>query len=328
MVSLFEIRILIIYISNLTYNKLVYMYDSSLTLSREGIIIKIDADANDALFEPGIDYVHKNFTSLFSSFQYEMLRLFLERAFDTEKLQCIEFFQDNSFYQLKCIVSQPGEAICIITNNTKQGNILKDLGNHNLKTIFDNYSDWVWSFDTNFTLVTANKGYLEVRKRVNKNNINIGDNIFKNASEQAYKKWMPIYERALKGETINFEEKRDIEGREYYVEIYLSPVFNAKSEIIGCLGLTRDITERKLSQQAIASYAEKLEEFAIKTSHELRRPIANIIGMVNLLTNKDLQGVEMDKTIDYLSTSINELDAIVISMIALLEQNKNKIDAG
>ena len=36
----------------------------------------------------------------------------------------------------------------------------------------------------------------------------------------------------------------------------------------------------------------------------------------------------MDKTIDYLSTSINELDAIVISMIALLEQNKNKIDAG
>jgi PAS domain S-box-containing protein len=300
------------------------MYDSSLTLSKKGIIVKIDVDVNDTLFEPGVDYLHKNFTVLFNSFQHEMLRLFLEKVFETEKLQCIEFFQGNSFYQLKCIVSQQDEAICIITNNTKQGNILKDLGNHNLKTIFDNYSDWVWSFDTNFTLVTANKGYLEVRKRINKNSINIGDNIFKNAGEQAYKKWMPVYERALKGEIINFEEKRDIEGKEYYVEIYLSPVYNGNSEIIGCLGLTRDITERKLSQQAIASYAEKLEEFAIKTSHELRRPIANIMGMMNLLMNKDLQGVEMDKTIDYLSTSINDLDAIVISMIELMEQHKIK----
>ena len=300
------------------------MYDSSLTLSKEGAIIKIDADVNDVLFHPGVNYLQKKFTELFNSFQHEMLRLFLEKAFDTGKLQCIGFFQGNNFYQLKCIVSQPGQAICIITNNTKQGNVLKDLRNHNLKTIFDNYSDWVWSFDTNFTLVTANKGYLEMRSHVNKNAINIGDNIFKNAGEQAYKKWMPIYERALKGETINFEEKREIDGREYYVEIYLSPVYNGSHEIIGCLGLTRDITERKLSEQAIASYAGKLEEFAIKTSHELRRPIANIIGMTNLLTNKDLHGPEMDKVVNYLSTSINDLDTIVISMIELMEQQKIK----
>ena len=302
------------------------MYDSSLTLSREGTIIKIDAEVNDVLFEPGIDYLHKKFTVLFNSFQHEMLELFLEKVFTTEKLQCIEFFQGNNFYQLKCIVSQPGQAICIITNNTKQGNVLKDLENHNLKTIFDSYSGWVWSFDTNFTLITANKGYLEVRKQVNKNPINIGDNIFKNAGEQAYKKWMPIYERALKGETIYFEEKRDIDGREYYVEIYLSPVYNNNQEIIGCLGLTRDITERKLSQQAIANYAGKLEEFAIKTSHELRRPIANIMGMMDLLINKDLQGPEMDKVVNYLSTSINDLDTVVISMIELMEQHKIHAD--
>ena len=42
------------------------MYDSSLTLSREGTIIKIDAEVNDALFEPGIDYLHKKFTVLFN----------------------------------------------------------------------------------------------------------------------------------------------------------------------------------------------------------------------------------------------------------------------
>jgi len=301
------------------------MYNSTLTLSQTGTILKMDADYKDTLFKTGVEYVNHNFTSLFYPSQKQMLDDFLDEVFATGKLQFKEFFYSNSIYQLRCTLIQPDQALCFITND-KPSTVLRDMDEHNLRAIVDSYVDWVWSFDRNFTLVTANKSYLEFRQKLNHKPIEIGDKIYKNADEAAYKKWMPIYEQSLNGETINFEEKRSLNGEDYYVEIYLSPVYNSKKEIIGCLGITRNITERKNAQFAITGYTNKLEEFAFKTSHELRRPIANIIGMANLLSENGLNPDERNKAINYISTSIKEVDEIVISMIELMEQ-QHKNDA-
>ncbi|WP_183581097.1 PAS domain-containing protein [Mucilaginibacter sp. X5P1] len=295
------------------------MFDSTLMLSRIGIILNIDADFNDHLFERGVDYTCKNFTTLFNASQTELLKNFLDKVFTTEKLQCIEFSQGSSFYQLKCIVTSPGHAVCIVTNNTRHLDAVMELENHNMKTLVDIYIDWVWSFDTNFTLVTANKAFLEARRRSNNKVLSIGDNIFKHVDDKMCKKWMPVYERALSGELIHLEEKRDNNGVEYYVEIYISPVYNKQNKIIGCLGITRDITERKHAQLAIAGYTSKLEEFAFKTSHDLRRPVANIMGVANLLCTADLDEEEKAKAINYIAVSINELDSIVISMTEIIQ---------
>jgi PAS domain S-box-containing protein len=297
------------------------MYNSTLTLSQSGSILKMDADCNDTLFKTGVDYINHNFTSLFYPSQKQMLDAFLNEVFTTGKLQYKEFFYSNSFYQLRCTLIQADKALCFITNN-KQTKELRDMDEHNLRAIVDSYVDWVWSFDNNLTLVTANKSYLEFRQKLNLKPIEIGDKIYKNADEAAYKKWMPIYERSLNGETINFEEKRNLNGEDYYVEIYLSPVFNSAKEIIGCLGITRNITERINAQFEIAGYTSKLEEFAFKTSHELRRPIANIIGMTNLMSENGLDIAERNKAIDYIATSVKEVDEIVISMIELMEQQR------
>jgi len=295
------------------------MYNSTLTLSQNGTILKMDVDYKDTLFKTGVDYINHNFTALFYSSQKQMLDAFLNEVFTIGKLQYKEFFYSNSIYQLRCTLIQPDQALCFITNN-KQSTVLRDMDEHNLRAIVDSYVDWVWSFDKNFTLVTANKSYLEFRQKLNLKPIEIGDKIYKNADEAAYSKWMPIYERSLNGETINFEEKRNLNGEDYYVEVYLSPVFNSKKEIIGCLGITRNITERKTAQFAIAGYTDKLEEFAFKTSHELRRPIANIMGMTNLLSANGLDVHEKQQAIDYIATSVKEVDEIVISMIELMEQ--------
>jgi PAS domain S-box-containing protein len=298
------------------------MYDSTLTLSRVGIILNMDVDYNDTLFERGFNYIHKNFTILFNSSQTQLLKKFLDKVFTTSKLQCIEFFFSNSFYQLKCVISEPGKAILIITNNTKHIKLLNELEEHNLKTLAGTNKDWVWSFDTNFSLVTANEAFLEARRKLNNNSLHIGDNIFKYVTDVVYKKWMPVYERALRGEIISFEEKRSNLGIEYYVEVYLAPVYNQQNEIIGCLGVTRDITEQKNAQLAVESYTAKLEDFAFKTSHELRKPIANIMGMVTMLGSDDLDKDDKKKTVDFIASSVNELDGMVKNMIDLVEHYK------
>ena len=68
------------------------MYNSTLTLSQSGAILKIDADYKDTLFKQGVDYVHQHFTSLFYPSQKQMLEDFLSGVFATEKLQYKEFF--------------------------------------------------------------------------------------------------------------------------------------------------------------------------------------------------------------------------------------------
>jgi PAS domain S-box-containing protein len=296
------------------------MYDSTLTLSNGGIILSMDADYNDMLFDKAVDHTNHNFTALFDPSLGELLDNFLAQVFKTGKLQSISFLHGNSFYQLKCIVSAPGKAICIITNNTRHRKVLQDLEQHNLNTLVDAHVDWVYSFDDNFTLVTANKAFLDGRHKANTQRMHIGDNIFKYVKEEGYKKWLPIYQRALNGEIICFEEKRITDGTEHDVEIYLTPVYNGVNEIIGCLGVTRDITERKSTQLAIEGYTNKLEEFAFRTSHDLRRPIANIMGMANLLSNEALDDDEKTKAIRFIAQSVSELDSIVISMVYLIQQ--------
>jgi len=277
---------------------------------------------NDPLFTSGADYLHKNITELFTTAHSDLLRKLLDKAFTSGKLQCAEFFHGKSLYQLKCVLFNPQQAICIITNNTRHRKVLLELEEHNMQTLADNYVDWVWSFDTNFTLVTANKAFLDARHRINSKSLALGDSIFTGVDDSGYKKWMPVYERALKGETIFFEEKRNNLGREYYVEIYLSPVYDAQNVVIGCLGITRDITERKNAQLAAAGYAAKLEEFAFKTSHDLRRPVANIMGIAGLIRNKYLDDDEKEKGINDIILCINELDGVVISLVELMEHYK------
>ncbi len=293
------------------------MYDSTLTLSRIGIILKIDPDTNDPLFEPGVDYLHTNFTELFGGSHRPMLRKFLDKAAATQKLQTIEFLVGKNSYQLKCIFYNPQQAICIISNITMQRNVLHELEDHNMQAIIDSYEDWIWSFDTYYTLVTANKAYLDGRRRINNKTLAVGDNILRGSDEAIYKKWMPIYERALKGETFTFEEKRNNAGREYHAEIYLSPVYNTHNVIIGCMGITRDITNRKTAQ----TEAEKLEEFALQTSRGIRQPIANIMGIASLLSDKDLSEEEKDKGIKSIIDCVNDLDQIAINLVKLIEKN-------
>ena len=301
------------------------MFNSALTVSREGIILKLDASFRDPLFKHGAGHSYKKFFLLFDTSQRSMLRQFIDTVFNTEKLQSIEFYNNSSFYQLKAIVTQPDEAICILTNNTRQHKQLTELEEQNLKALVNTFDDWVWSFDTNYTLVTANKAFFEARRMADKEELHIGDNIFKNIQGHTYEKWRPVYEKALKGEVFILEEKRNNGLYEYFVEIYLSPVYNDSHEVIGCLGITRDITARKHAQYAIEGYAVKLEELAYKTSHDLRKPIANIIGMSNMLVTGMINEDEKVKTIDYIAESIKEVDAIVISMLALIEQYKNSI---
>lgn len=85
--------------------------------------------------------------------------------------------------------------------------------------------------------------------------------------------------------------------------IYISkkiPLFNDKNEVIGLLGVSFDITERKQMEEALKVAKEKAEEanrskteFITNLSHDVKTPLAGIIGIAELLTYR-LTAEELD----------------------------------
>ncbi len=221
---------------------------------------------------------------------------------------------DNQFYDLRFLISFD-ECICIINNVTLKVKKYSEFDNNNnqFKALVDSTFDIIWSFDTNYILTAANQAFFDLRKRVFNSNIKIGDNIFKDVLESRVEKWKPIYEQVLAGNKLYFEDERIIRNKVDYVEINLNPVYDQNGKIVGCMGITRDINAAKKKEIERKNYIQKLEEFAFKTSHELRRPLANILGIVPLLMEEKNEE-QFTFLLEALKISVQDLDLEVKAM--------------
>jgi PAS domain S-box-containing protein len=78
--------------------------------------------------------------------------------------------------------------------------------------------------------------------------------------------------------------------KETYVEISTSPIFSKKGEIVGSVHITRDITEQKKQNERLMSTDRlaSLGELAAGTAHEFNNPLTSVIGLSELLMQREL----------------------------------------
>jgi len=81
--------------------------------------------------------------------------------------------------------------------------------------------------------------------------------------------------------------------------------------------------ELKKQKIKILEQNETLKQIAWQESHELRRPVANILGLCDLLKNYQNETEEMKiKCIDYMLQATNELDEIIHKIV--LQTNESE----
>jgi|GEM_PF-2309069 len=95
----------------------------------------------------------------------------------------------------------------------------------------------------------------------------------------------------------------------FYRKFY--PVYNEHKSYIGYVINSANINKRKLYELTLARQNEQLREIARIQSHELRRPLANIMGLVALLEEESITEEDRLEFLKKIKTSTCELDNVI-----------------
>jgi PAS domain S-box-containing protein len=195
----------------------------------------------------------------------------------------------------------------------------------NLSALINNTKDLMWSVDKDFKLITSNQPFDETIRHISGQAIAKGSNILAPGfSPEQLKRFKIFYDRAFSGESFTEIEYTGIPD-EIWSEISYHPIRKGV-EIIGTACFSRDITERKLSElerikitNDLSQRNKDLEEFAYIVSHNLRAPVANILGAANRLSDPGLSTEKKDLLRNGLNESVTMLDGVVKDLNHILQ---------
>ncbi|SMO83540.1 PAS domain-containing protein [Solitalea koreensis] len=80
-------------------------------------------------------------------------------------------------------------------------------------------------------------------------------------------------------------------------------------------GTVHDITQRKRAEDLLKLQNEKLRDIAFLQSHIVRRPVSNVLGLINLINKDDPADPLNIELIPQLKIASNELDAVIREIV-------------
>jgi len=79
--------------------------------------------------------------------------------------------------------------------------------------------------------------------------------------------------------------------------------------------ILRILLENKRNQDSINDQNRRLQEIASISSHEIRRPVATILGLVNLFDQKNLENPLNREIIGHINITAQELDSVIHTIV-------------
>jgi len=146
----------------------------------------------------------------------------------------------------------------------------------------------------------------------------IGENALSFIQNEKQEEFNELLQRALKGDTIQFHRNDGL----LFWRILIFPVFNNLGTLIGVVIRIQDISTQKLNEKKITEQNNKLEEIAWHHSHILRKPLANIFGIYNVLLENEMMDEKLKENyLVHLHTAAKELDEVIQDVVKSIRQD-------
>jgi PAS domain S-box-containing protein len=189
--------------------------------------------------------------------------------------------------------------------------------------------DGIFAIDQNFAIVSWNPAIavmsgLEAAEAIGKIALSLHPVLYQNGESERLT-------AALAGQTVGSVDQRfrlPGTGTRYFSTHY-SPLHNEVGEIIGALGIVRDITERKSVEAELRRARDSAEtanksksRFLANMSHEIRTPMNAVIGLSGLLLDRETDA-EKRAWLDTIRTGAQSLLSIINDILDF-----SRVDSG
>jgi PAS domain S-box-containing protein len=252
---------------------------------------------------------------------------YFNRAFNGEVFKVIEeditigdrkVFEEISFNPIHDKDNKIVGVSCFSRDITEQkllqDKVAKD--EQNLRALINNTNDSIWSVDKDLKIILIN----EASKRFV---YSMTGNI---AEQGSYALWPGLptdfleerkkhYMRALNGETFTVFNQAEFDGKTICAETSFNPIRDSNGDILGVSCISRDVSDHRKQIEKIRKQNEKLTEIARIQSHEVRGPVANLLGLVQIFNTEDYSDPVNKDIIDGIKTAALSLDNIIHEVV-------------
>lgn len=119
-------------------------------------------------------------------------------------------------------------------------------------------------------------------------------------------------------------------GEIYWIDVILSPVVDRKGKTMQYIALCLPVTERKKAEQErdlliedLIKKNQSLEEFAFITSHNLRAPVAQLLGLSSLFNRTKPEDPFNMEVLDNMVNASRNLDEVIRDLTEILAIKKD-----
>jgi PAS domain S-box-containing protein len=121
--------------------------------------------------------------------------------------------------------------------------------------------------------------------------------------------------------TINYKKN----GEEFWIKFSVNPVADEKGWYTHWVAVERDVTEAKKAEEELKLFADELfnrnkelHQFGYVISHNLRSPVANIMGIADLLEMDKHDPETVEICTSSLKSAVNSLDTVIKDLSKIL----------
>jgi PAS domain S-box-containing protein len=199
----------------------------------------------------------------------------------------------------------------------------------NLQTTIDNSQQSTILLDTKGNIILTDvKTKLQVEKYLGKT-LNIGEPLLDTMPTQLQAGFLENFPKVLQGEHFTVERKVVLPTGTVWTEISYSPVFDDNMHVVAVVIGQMDITARKETEEYLrkvnadlVNQNKQLSHYSYVVSHNLRSPVATILGLTNLLEMENITDVGTLDLLRMLKLATEKLDDVVKDLNLILSETQ------
>lgn len=191
-----------------------------------------------------------------------------------------------------------------------------------LRSLFESSSSCLLLVDLDLNVLFYNKLLSDLMYASSNRKIKAGMSITDFIGDDNMYEFIINFDKARAGERVINETIIGNGEEQLWWQFTYEPAYDVDGNIIGVSYSSTDISELKKSQKIIIEKDQSLHAIALIQSHELRRPVASILGLINIFKINDYQ-TEREE-VEVLERAAKELDTIIRSIVDHTFESKLK----